>query len=212
MPAARKQSTFNYVSVNPRRARNAQTPLPPAVKGIIFPTKRAAHAAAFGDIEAVVRDAVRSRNRLAVAALEMGRTIIRLHDSGLSQRKIAVIVGLSQPEVSRRIKRRSLVTAEPGPREIIMRRNAGEMSDKDMLGALTNMTLTSVVPSEEARFDGAATSSGTAKQIASAFQDGLLTKAEYERVRKNALVSRAASSSGSAGSVNPVGPVARSSE
>jgi transcriptional regulator with XRE-family HTH domain len=138
--------------------------------------------------KAAVVAAVRSRGLLELADLDLRRSIFRLNDEGVSQRQIAKIVGLSQPEVSRRLKRRSLTPAEPSPREIVLRRAAGVLSTKAMMDALSSMTMTSATPSEAARFDGAATSTGSAKQLAASFQDGLLTKNEYEKLRKSVRV------------------------
>jgi transcriptional regulator with XRE-family HTH domain len=134
---------------------------------------------------AAVADAVRSRGLRELAEIDVRRSIFRLADEGMSQRQIAQVVGLSQPEVSRRLKRRSFTPTEPSPREIILSRAAGVLSTKAMMDALGAMALTAEPPSASARFDGAATSTGSAKQLAASFQDGLLTKGEYEKLRKS---------------------------
>jgi ParB-like chromosome segregation protein Spo0J len=140
--------------------------------------------------KAVVVDAIRSRDLRELADLDVRRSIFRLTDEGVSQRQIAKIVGLSQPEVSRRLKRRSLTPVEPTPRELILRRAAGVLTTKAMMDALSSMVITSAPPSAAARFDGGATSTGSAKQLAASFQDGLLTRNEYEKLRKSVRTTR----------------------
>ncbi|MGG7507457.1 hypothetical protein [Plantibacter sp. YIM 135249] len=142
------------------------------------------------EYEDEIAKAVRSRDLRQLADLDVRRSIFALADRGMSQREIAKLVELSQPEVHRRLKRRELTEAEPSPREIILRRATGILSTEAMMEALTHMALTSQPPKPEARFDGSATSTGTAKELASSFQEGLLSKDEYEALRKSITPTR----------------------
>ncbi|MFZ4895414.1 winged helix-turn-helix transcriptional regulator [Plantibacter sp. Mn2098] len=149
-------------------------------------------------LESVVADAVRSRDRRHLADLDVRRSIFELADGGVSQRDIANLVGISQPEVSRRLKRRALTPVDPSPRELIQRRSAGLLSTEAMMEALSTMILTSQPPTRAARFDPGATSTGSAKQIAASFQEGLLSKAEYEQLRGVVRAAREAGAGGAA--------------
>jgi hypothetical protein len=63
-----------------------------------------------------------------------------------------------------------------------------------MMQELSGLTYTSVVPGHEASFDGAASSSGSARQLAASFQEGLLSKDEYETLRSSVRTVRKARS------------------
>jgi hypothetical protein len=136
-------------------------------------------------LEAAVIDAVQSRRTRELANLESLRAIRDLHDKGVSQRQIAKWVGVSQAEVSRRLKRRSALPGGVSPREIALRRAAGRISTEEMMHELSKLTYTSVVPDASAAFDGGASGTGTAKQLASSFQEGLLSRDEYENLRRS---------------------------
>lgn len=136
-----------------------------------------------GTVRKVIDDLVRGRDQRELAELQIRRGIYRLADLGASQREIARIVGLSQPEVSRRLKRRVLATTRLSPREVILRRAAGTIGSQEMLDTLSTMPLTAKVPGRSGAYDGAATATGTAKQLMAALRDGLLTEDEYEAVR-----------------------------
>jgi len=139
--------------------------------------------------------AVSRRARQAVETITEGREqrelgdrkirrgIFALHDAGWSQREIAKLAGVSQPEVSRRLKRRALESRNAEPREVILQRAAGQISSAEMLERLGAMPLTVKVPGRRSAYDGAATATGTAKQLVNALHQGLLTEAEYEQLR-----------------------------
>jgi hypothetical protein len=99
--------------------------------------------------------------------------------------QIAKWVGVSQAEVSRRLERRSVLPGGVSPREIALRRAAGRISTDEMMQELSKVTYTSVVPEASAAFDGGASGTGTAKQLASSFQERLLSTNEYENLRRS---------------------------
>lgn len=134
-------------------------------------------------LEEALLDAYRSRERRELAELDTWRSILALADRHVPQRTIADIVGLSQPEVSRRLRRRDLVPRDAEPREVILRRAVGDISTKQMMDVLSSMPLTSSAPQGPARFDGGASTRGTARQLATALREGLLRRSEYERLR-----------------------------
>jgi hypothetical protein len=142
-----------------------------------------------GTVRRVVEDLIQSRDQRELAELQIRRGIHQLADLGVSQRDIARLVGLSQPEVSRRLKRHALVPGSVSPREVILRRAAGLIDSQQMIETLKTMPLTAKVPGRSGAYDGAAMATGTAKQLMAALQDGLLTEGEYEAVR-NARASR----------------------
>ena len=123
------------------------------------------------------------REQRELADRKIRRGIFALHDAGWSQRDIAKQAGISQPEVSRRLKRRALESRSVEPREVILQRAAGQITTKQMLEQLRSMPLTAKTPGRRGAYDGAATATGTAKQLVNALQQGLLTEAEYEQLR-----------------------------
>lgn len=135
------------------------------------------------------------RTRQAVEAIAEGREqrelgerkirrgIFELHDAGWSQREIAKLAGVSQPEVSRRLKRRALESRSTDLREAILQRAAGQITTEQMLERLSAMPLTVRAPGRRSAHDAAATVTGTAKQLVNALHQGLLTEAEYEQLR-----------------------------
>lgn len=127
---------------------------------------------------------LQARERRELAERDIRRSIYLLADGGMSQRAIASAAGLSQAEVSRRLARRRGDDAERTPREVIMQRAAGEIDTARMLSELIEMSMTHRAPSKSAAFDNAATIRGAVKQVAAAFQEGLLSEAEYEQIRR----------------------------
>ncbi|UAJ78990.1 Lrp/AsnC family transcriptional regulator [Leifsonia sp. ZF2019] len=134
---------------------------------------------------AAIAEIAAGREQRELAERRIRRGIYAMHDAGLSQRDIARVAGLSQPEVSRRLKRREVVPAtEVTPREIILQRSTGEISSTEMLKLLKGMTFSSSTPRKRSATDGAAGALGTTKQLAEALHDGLLSDEEYEAVRR----------------------------
>lgn len=134
-------------------------------------------------VRKAVEGLVQGWDQRELAELQIRRGIYQLADLGASQRDIARLVGLSQPEVSRRLRRRALAPEVVSPREVILRRAAGLIDSREMIETLSTMPLTAKVPGRSGAYDGAAAASGTAKQLMAALQDGLLTEGEYESVR-----------------------------
>jgi len=136
----------------------------------------------------------RARGHQELAELKLRRGIYQLADLGVPQRDIAEAAGISQAEVSRRLKRRGLDTERTTPREVILQRDAGVISTRKMIDTLAGMSMTSRTPRKAAGYDSAATVTGTAKQLMAALREGLLSEREYESVR-SAMASRRAGSS-----------------
>ncbi len=131
-----------------------------------------------------LRDVFEGREHQEYAELKLRRGIFALHDAGVPQREIAKAVGISQPEVSRRLRRRALRTQAVGPRDLILQRRVGAIGTEEMIRRLAAMRLTVKSPGKRAAADGAASTTGTAKQLVAALREGLITEAEYETIRK----------------------------
>jgi predicted transcriptional regulator len=172
-------------------SREAVLPVPTEARRIVEDSRGAVHPRTPQErqtLQDAVVTAIRSRDRRELADLDLRRSIIRLDDEGVSQRRIAEIVGLSQPEISRRLKRRETTPMQATPRELVLRRAAGLMSTAAMMRELKSMTHTSVRPSGASVDDTAAGDTGSAPQLARAYQDGLLTRAEYDDLRRTIRV------------------------
>lgn len=135
-------------------------------------------------VREALRQVLHSREQQHLAEMQLRRGIFELADLGVAQRDIAKVAGISQPEVSRRLSRRRLTESQPSPREIVSRRQAGQIDSEEMVRELSEMHMTHRTPSRNSAYDAAAAMTGTAKELAAAFQDGLITEDEYERVRK----------------------------
>jgi len=139
------------------------------------------------DANHAVRNAVNAivegREQRELADRKIRRAIFALHDAGWSQRDIAQQAGISQPEVSRRLRRRKLQSDGLEPRDVILQRATGQITTEQMLNRLGALPLTANAPGRSGDYDGAATTTGTAKQLVSAFHEGLLTEEEYEHLR-----------------------------
>lgn len=105
------------------------------------------------------------REQRELADRKIRRGIFALHDAGWSQRDIAKQAGISQPEVSRRLKRRALESRSIEPRDVILQRAAGQINTSQMLEQLSAMPLTVKTPGRRGAYDGAAIITGTAKQL-----------------------------------------------
>ncbi|ROP61111.1 hypothetical protein [Curtobacterium sp. ZW137] len=136
------------------------------------------------DVRAAVLSVLHSREQQHLAEMELRRGIFELADLGIPQREIARLAGISQPEVSRRLTRRGLTASHPSPREVISQRQAGLIDSDTMVRELSTMAMTHRTPARDAGYDSAAAQTGTAKELAAAFQDGLISEGEYETVRK----------------------------
>ncbi len=146
------------------------------------------------DVRRALAALARARGHQELADLKLRRGIYQLADLGVPQRDIADAAGISQAEVSRRLKRRELDPERTSPREVILQRDAGVISTQKMIDTLARMSMTSRTPRKAAAYDGAATVTGTAKQLMAALREGLLSDQEYEKVR-GAVASRRAASS-----------------
>ena len=134
-------------------------------------------------VRSAVERVLLGREQQELADLQVRRGVVELADLGLTQREIATLAGVSQAEVSRRLARRDLSPGPRTPREVLLERRTGLIDTRRMLDELVSMTVTYDVPDERAAHDGAATATGTAKQLVAALHEGLLSEHEYETVR-----------------------------
>lgn len=138
--------------------------------------------------DAKVAEAIQSiregREQRALGEWKIRQGIHDLDLAGWSQRKISRIAGVSQPEVSRRLKRRMLDAGKVDPRELIMQRATGEITTEEMIAGLQKLRRIGRAPTRASAFDSAAGVTGNARQLANAFREGLLSEDEYEELRK----------------------------
>ncbi|MCC7127549.1 MAG: hypothetical protein IT192_01870, partial [Microbacteriaceae bacterium] len=69
-------------------------------------------------------------------------------------------------------------------RDVILQRRVGAIDTEEMLRRLTAMRLTVRAPGKRGAVDGAASVTGTAKQLVAALREGMITEAEYEAIRR----------------------------
>ncbi|MCC7128499.1 MAG: hypothetical protein IT192_06770 [Microbacteriaceae bacterium] len=124
------------------------------------------------------------REQRALGEWKIRQGIHDLDVAGWSQRKISRLAGISQPEVSRRLKRRSLEAGRVDPRELIMQRATGQITTEEMVEGLQKLRRIGRAPTRASAFDSAASVTGNARKLASAFREGLLSEEEYEALRK----------------------------
>lgn len=120
--------------------------------------------------------------RARLDALQRGRRAVDLIDSGATPEQIATALGIATTAAQRLMRRRASLSGAVSPEEVILERAVGAVSTAEMIKVLQGMRYTAAPPPEAAWFDPATGSSGTIKQLVRAFQDGLLTEQEYERL------------------------------
>lgn len=132
---------------------------------------------------AVVTQIVSSREQQQRASREIERGIQRLATLGVTQRDIAALVGLSQPEVSRRLKREQLSTDIQRLHRIVERREAGELTSAQLVKALGSAVKPRRNPSRISAYDDSSTSSRSVAEVARLYKSGAITRDEYSAVR-----------------------------
>lgn len=165
---ARKQSSSEQ-----RRVRGASANEPQKLS--------AAEQRKIADAIQTIRE---GREQRALGEWKIRQGIHDLDLAGWSQRKIARLAGVSQPEVSRRLKRRSLEPGKVDPRDLIMRRATGQITTEEMVEGLQKLRTIGRAPTRASAFDSAASVTGNARQLVNAFREGLLSEDEYETLRK----------------------------
>ncbi len=125
-----------------------------------------------------------SRQRQELASREIESGMLQLAAMGVTQRDIAALAGLSQAEVSRRLKRAHLSGDVEKVREIILRRAEGGLSSAEMVAALVSAVGARRTPGRISAHDGASTSSRALAELAKHYKAGTITRHEYDGVRR----------------------------
>ena len=133
--------------------------------------------------KSVATSLISSRHQQQLASREIERGLQRLASLGITQRDIAALAGLSQAEVSRRLKRKQLTTDVERLREIVSRRESGEMTSSEMMDALTAAVKPHRKPGRLSAYDGSSTSSRTIAELMQFYKSGAITRDEYTGVR-----------------------------
>ncbi|UCR88317.1 hypothetical protein [Mycetocola spongiae] len=137
------------------------------------------------ELEESAQALIESRYLRELAEIAERRMVFRLADSGVGQRGIAELVGLSQPEVSRRLRRRGLASTEDQVRELILRRHLHQIDRSGFFNALARVDFRPAPPRGAAAFDGGAGDAAVLQQLAEAYLEGILSRADYEQIRQN---------------------------
>lgn len=132
---------------------------------------------------AIVSSLLTSRQRQQVASREIERGIRRLAAMGITQRDIAALAGLSQAEVSRRLKRDHLSLDVERLRQIVARRDDGTLNSEQMMDALAGAIQPRRTPGRINAYDGASSSSPAIAELMNLYKSEAITRAEYAGVR-----------------------------
>lgn len=128
----------------------------------------------------------RRRNR-AMAAwtdLQTLRSVAASIADGIDQASIAHALGISQPAVSK-LARRARATVDLGmrtPREVILERAIGMITDAEMLRQLAGWAYTSGYFDDDASPEPESYLPGLRDQLEEAAGEGLLTRDEFDRL------------------------------
>ncbi|RLP81379.1 hypothetical protein D9V34_12200 [Mycetocola lacteus] len=129
--------------------------------------------------------------RRGFADLRFTRGVFALSDQGCSVQEIADRLEVPVEEITRRLARRELYRGSVDLRDIVLDRQSGTISTEEMIRRLSALSLTAHTPGTRGAYDGAASATGTARQLMAVLRDGLITEAEYEAVRQAAARRRA---------------------
>lgn len=138
-----------------------------------------------------VKQLVESRRAQEAAAHQVDLGMQHLAALGLTQRDIAVLAGVSQAEVSRRLKRRGLSPDVERLQRIILERSDGKLSSDELVTALTRAVRPGRRPGRASAYDGMATSSSSVRQLMQFYRSGEITRHEYDAIRHRLAESRA---------------------
>lgn len=136
------------------------------------------------DEDQVRRDLRRARGLRELGEIESRRAIWRAHCLGLPQRLIGDLVGRSQPDVGRTVKKvdSDLSVAEVTPREIALRRLVGEYTDIEMLARL--LALTYMQGESDPSELGGGFIPGTWDEVRALRDDDLIAETEWQELFK----------------------------
>lgn len=129
--------------------------------------------------------------RRGFADLRFTRGVFALSDQGCSAQEIADRLEVPVEEITRRLARRELYRGSVDLRDIVLDRQSGTITTEEMIRRLSALSLTAHTPGTRGAYDGAASATGTARQLMAVLRDGLITEAEYEAVRQAAARRRA---------------------
>ena len=150
----------------------------PAIDEVMYRVVKSAPSA-----RSVASSLIASRDQQQRASREIERGIQRLASLGITQRDIAALAGLSQAEVSRRLKRTQLSSDIDRLREIVSRRETGALSSSEMVDALAAAVKPRRKPGRVSAYDGASTSSRALAELMQFYKSGAITRDEYSEVR-----------------------------
>lgn len=153
-----------------------QSPDDPSAGGPIGGGKR---RAAFSDEELVEHELRRARSMRELAEIEARRAVWSGHRNGLSQRRMGDLLGRSQPDVGRTLKKieQDPSIVDPSPREFALRRAVGQYTNAEMLSQL--LALDFQTGEEEASPLGSGYIEGSWDQVRAMRRDGLITLEEW---------------------------------
>lgn len=130
---------------------------------------------------------VRARALKELTRIHETREALSAATDGVSQRKIATLLGTSQTEVHRMLRRArvgDLVEPLLSVREVVLQRVAGMITSGTMRGTLTDMSRGETPAGEQV--DGYRP--GTWDAVRAAYLDGLLSEHEYEELRQKVRI------------------------
>jgi transcriptional regulator with XRE-family HTH domain len=133
--------------------------------------------------DAVVTRILAHRKRQERAAAEIEQGIQQLAELGVTQRDIAALVGLSQPEVSRRLNGRRRSAEVANLRELVDRRSAGELSSRELVEAIASAVEPRRRPGRISAYDGSSSASREAAELMKLYRSGAISRDEYSDVR-----------------------------
>lgn len=138
--------------------------------------------AGMSDEDKVEHDLRRARSLRELAEIEARRAVWSGHRQGLSQRQLGDLLGRSQPDVGRTIKKieQDPDVIDPSPREFALRRAVGEYTDNEMMARLLTFTFTTgeVDPSPL----GSGYLPGTWDEVRAMRREGLISEGEWHQL------------------------------
>lgn len=138
--------------------------------------------AELSDEDLVERSLRRARSMRELAEIESRRAVWTGQKSGLSQRKLGDLLGRSQPDIGRTLKKvesdPSIV--EPSPREYALRRAVDQFTTSEMMTRLLAFTFTT--GEEDPSPVGGGYIPGTWDQVRAMRRDGLITLDEWDEL------------------------------
>jgi hypothetical protein len=154
------------------------------VKGraALGPTGPGKRKGSVSDADQVAHGLRRARGLRELSEIETKRAVWQSHTLGLSQRQIGDLVGRSQPDVGRTIKK---VDSDPScvgvtPREVALRRLVGEYTTAEMMARLLTLTYTRGEPDPSPM--GAGYLPGTWDEVRLLRDEDLISEGEWREL------------------------------